>query len=72
MPTETPLEASVPKVRQIVFLSDSLMQLHCPSGRERSAIEFEGLLKQAGFTSFQVVVQVGVDYVMEAFKQVST
>jgi hypothetical protein len=68
MPMETPLEGSVPKVRQNVFVTDTLMQFHCPSGRERTAMELEGLLKQAGFTNFQVVAEVGFNYVMEAFK----
>jgi caffeic acid 3-O-methyltransferase len=71
MPMETPLETSVPKVRQTVFVTDTLMQFHCPSGRERTAMELEGLLKQTGFTSFQVVAEVGFNYVMEAFKQIS-
>ena len=71
MPIETPLEAFVPKVRQTVFLTDTMMQFHCPSGRERTAMELEGLLKQAGFTSFQVVVEIGFNNVMEAFKWMS-
>ena len=68
MPIETPLEASLPKVRRAVFQTDTMMQFHCPSGRERTTMELEGLLKQAGFTNFQVVVEVGSYYIMEAFK----
>lgn len=71
MPMETPLEASLPIVRRAVFQVDALMQFYCPSGRERTAMELEGLLKQTGFTSFQVVAEVGSLHVMEAFKQIS-
>ena len=71
MPMETPLEASMPKVRRAVFQKDTVMQFVCPSGRERTAMELEGLLKQSGFTSFQVVAEVGHYHVMEAFKPMS-
>jgi len=71
MPMETPLEASIPLVRREVFQADTVMQIHCPSGRERTAMELEGLLKQTGFTSLQVVAEVGSFHVMEAFKQMS-
>jgi len=67
MPLQTPQEATDPEGQQ-VFTTDFMMQLHCASGRERSATELERLLKQARFTNFQVITDVGPCYVMEAFK----
>ena len=68
MPMETPQEATVPIKDQVVFTADFMMQINCASGRERSATELERLLKQARFTNFRVVTEVGCWYVMEAFK----
>lgn len=68
MPLETPLEGNVPIDDPLVFTTDFMMQIHCASGRERSATELERLLKQARFNNFQVVTKVGYCYIMEAFK----
>jgi len=68
MPRETPLEASIPIQRRIAFQTDIVMQIHCENGRERTAIELEGLLKQAGFNSLQILAEVGPFHVMEAHK----
>jgi len=68
MPRETPLEASIPIQRRIAFHADMVMQIHCKDGRERTTIELEGLLKQAGFNSLQILAEVGPYYVMEAHK----
>jgi caffeic acid 3-O-methyltransferase len=70
MPTETPLEASLPIQRKIAFNVDILMQIHCENGRERTATELEGLLKQAGFNSLQILAEVTGSpfHVMEAHK----
>ena len=68
MPVETPLEATVPVEEQMVFTIDVMMQIHCASGRERSAPELERFLKQARFTNFRIITKVGHCYVMEAFK----
>lgn len=68
MPVETPQGATVPLKDQLVFTADFMMQIHCASGRERSAMELERLLKQARFTNFRIVTEVGHLYVMEAFK----
>lgn len=70
MPLQTSQEATDPEGQQ-VFTTDFMMQLHCASGRERSATELERLLKQARFTNFQVITDVGPCYVMEAFKWTS-
>ena len=67
MPVEFPVEGTegIRTVRK-----DMLMLLICGEGRERSAIEYDGLAKQAGFTSFRVVSKVrdSTFSVMEAHK----
>jgi len=70
LPRETPLEASIPIQRRVAFNVDMLMQIHCENGRERTAIELEGLLKQAGFNSLHILVEVmgSPFHVMEAHK----
>ena len=63
------LPKDTPSHMDVTFLVDFLMLLHCADGRERSKEELEGLVKQAGFASFQVVGDVGFGYyAMEAFK----
>ncbi|KAG0602976.1 hypothetical protein M758_10G055600 [Ceratodon purpureus] len=51
------------------FMSDFCMQAHCPDGRERQEHEFQYLVKAAGFSNFQVVVQLDYMFVMEGVKQ---
>ena len=68
MPEKTPLDGTVPIEEQVVFTADAMMQIHCASGRERSATELETLLKQARFTNFRIVTKVGICYIMEASK----
>jgi hypothetical protein len=51
-----------------IFASDFVMQVHCPDGRERHQHEFQQLVLAAGFSHFQVVVQLDYMFVMEGVK----
>jgi hypothetical protein len=72
MPVETPLEATdgISTTCRAPLRTDMLMLVHCEGGRERSSLDYDGLAKQAGFTSFRVVSKVGDSMysVMEAHK----
>jgi caffeic acid 3-O-methyltransferase len=72
MPVETPLEATdgIRSACSAPVRKDMLMLVICEGGRERSALEYDGLVKQAGFTSFRVVSKVGDSLysIMEAHK----
>ena len=72
MPVETPLQATdgIRTTCGAPLRTDMLMLIHCEGGRERSAVEYDGLAKQAGFTSFRVVSRVGDSMysIMEAHK----
>lgn len=51
------------------FMSDLMMQVNCPSGRERSQQEFQQLVIAAGFSHFHVAVQLAYMFVMEGIKK---
>ena len=72
MPMETPVEGTdgIRTACRAPLKLDMLMLVHCEGGRERSALEYDGLAKQAGFKSFRVVSKVGDSMysVMEAHK----
>jgi hypothetical protein len=72
MPVETPLEATdgIRRPSSAPVRLDMIMLVACEGGRERSALEYDGLAKQAGFTSFRVVSKVGDSLysIMEAHK----
>ena len=72
MPVETPLQATagIRTACSAPVRRDMLMLVICEGGRERSALEYDGLAKQAGFTSFRVVSRVGDSMysIMEAHK----
>ena len=72
MPVETPLEGTdgIGPACKAPMRTDMLMLVHCEGGRERSAIEYNGLAKQAGFRSFRVVCKIrdSMYSIMEAHK----
>ena len=72
MPVVTPLEGpgGIGPAYRAPVRKDMMMLVICEGGRERSALEYDALTKQAGFKSFRVVSQVGdtLYAVMEAHK----
>jgi len=68
VPLETPKDSEA--LENVgIFASDFVMQVHCPDGRERHQYEFQHLVTAAGFSHFQVVVQLDYMFVMEGLKQ---
>lgn len=68
VPLETPKDSEA--LENVgIFASDFVMQVHCPDGRERHQHEFQHLVTAAGFSHFQVVVQLDYMFVMEGIKQ---
>lgn len=70
LPRETLPEASFPIQKRLAIITDVTMLIHCEKGRERTAIELEGLLKQVGFKSLQILFEDTTSplHIMEAYK----
>lgn len=67
VPLETPKDSDA--LENVgIFASDFVMQVHCPDGRERHQYEFQQLVTAAGFSHFEVVVQLDYMFVMEGVK----
>ena len=62
MPMETPLEGTdgMGPACRAPMQTNMLMLVHCEGGRERLALEYDGLAKQAGFMSFRVVCKLEI------------
>ncbi|KAI3760246.1 hypothetical protein L1987_50639 [Smallanthus sonchifolius] len=58
------------EVSKIVIGGDMIMLIANPGGKERTAQEYNILVKEAGFTSMEIVCRVSTFWIMEFYKNV--